>query len=123
MLTLPPNVRIFMAPRPVDMRKGFDGLAAIVTGDFKRDPLVGDLFVFVGRRLDRVKVLFWDNGGFVLYYKRLERGRFQMPRVDVAACTVSLEAAQLTMLLSGFDLNVSRLKKWSPPKRAIDKID
>ena len=123
MLTLPPNVRIFMAPKPVDMRKGFDGLSAIVTGDFKRDPLVGDLFVFVGRRLDRAKVLFWDSGGFVLYYKRLERGRFQMPRVDVNTRTVSLEAAQLTMLLSWFDLNVSRFKKWSPPKRAIDKID
>ena len=121
MLSLPPSVRIFMAPKPVDMRKGFDGLGAIVVADFKKDIYDGDLFVFIGRRLDRVKILFWDNGGFVLYYKRLEKGRFQMPRVDERTKSVSLEAAQLTMLLGGFDLNVSRLKRWKPPQRAIDK--
>ena len=109
-----------MAPQPVDMRKGFNGLSAIVEADFHKDPYEGDLFVFIGRRLDRVKILFWDKGGFVLYYKRLEKGRFQMPAVDEKAKSVRLEGAQLSMLLSGFDLNVSRLRRWDPPQKAID---
>jgi len=73
------------------------------------------LFAFVGRRKDRIKILLWDHGGFVLLYKRLEKGRFQMPEVKEGQTTVTLEGAQLTMLLSGFDLNVERLRKWKPP--------
>ena len=80
MLTLPPSVRIYLAVGQVDMRRGHDGLAAIVRGQWKLDLYGGHLFVFLGRRADRCKILFWDRGGFVLYYKRLERGRFRLPR-------------------------------------------
>ena len=78
MLTLPPSVKIWLAVEPVDMRKGFDGLTTIARDEWKRDPHSGHLFAFVGRRRDRIKILFWDHGGFVLYYKRLENGRFQI---------------------------------------------
>ena len=78
---LPPSVKIFMADRSVDMRKGFDGLIAIVRSVWRRDIFYGPLFVFLGPRRDRVKILFWDQGGFVLYYKRLERGCFKAPKV------------------------------------------
>lgn len=70
MLTLPPSVRIYLAVGQVDMRRGHDGLAAIVRGQWKVDLYGGHLFVFLGRRADRCKILFWDRGGFVLYYNQ-----------------------------------------------------
>jgi len=81
-LTLPPSVRIYLATGKVDLRRGHDGLGAIVRNQWKVDIYGGHLFVFVGRRADRCKILFWDRGGFVLYYKRLERGRFRVPKVE-----------------------------------------
>jgi transposase len=102
------------------MRKGFDGLLSIAQQEWNKDPYVGHLFAFIGKRRNRIKILFWDRGGFVLYYKRLERGRFQMPQVHNGQRTVKLEGTQLAMLLSGFDLNVERLRRWKPPKSAID---
>jgi transposase len=79
-LTLPPSVRIHLATAPVDLRKGFEGLSAIVRGQWRMDLFAGHLFVFVGRRRDRCKVLFWDRGGLVVYYNRLEQGRFRIPK-------------------------------------------
>ena len=71
MLGLPPSVRIYFAAELVDMRKGIDGLRAHVEGTLKKDPCSGHLFVFVGKSKDKVKILFWDRNGFVLYLKRL----------------------------------------------------
>lgn len=119
MLTVPASTRIYLASKPVDMRKGFNGLCAIVAETWQQDPYSGHLFVFVGKRKDRLKVLFWDQGGFALYYKRLEKGRFQMP--DTSGRHVRLESTELAMLLSGIDLNRARLKRWKPPETAIDK--
>ena len=114
MLGLPPSVRIYFATDVVDMRNGIDGLRAIVEGVLRRDPFEGHLFVFVGKSRDRVKILFWDRGGFVVYLKRLERGRFQLPVVDARRKNVELQPAQLAMLLDGIDLNARRLQRWSP---------
>ena len=114
MLGLPPSVRIYFATDVVDMRNGIDGLRAIVEGVLKRDPFEGHLFVFVGKSRDKVKILFWDRGGFVVYLKRLERGLFQLPVVDARRKNVELQPAQLAMLLDGIDLNARRLQRWSP---------
>ena len=114
MLGLPPSVRIYFAAELVDMRKGIDGLRALVEGALKKDPYCGHLFVFVGKSKDKVKILFWDRNGFVLYLKRLERGRFQLPAVDERTKHVSMESAQLAMLLDGIDLNARRLARWNP---------
>jgi transposase len=119
MLGLPPSVRIYFAVEPVDMRKGIDGLRAQVEGEFRKDPYEGHLFVFIGKRRDRVKILFWDRSGFVLYLKRLERGRFQLPVLDLKRKQVQMEPAQLAMLLDGIDLNARRLSRWQP--KGIDK--
>jgi len=119
MLTIPSTTRIYLASQPVDMRKGFDGLSAIVAEVWKKDPHSGGLFVFVGKRRDRVKILFWDRNGFVLHYKRLEKGRFQMP--DTTGERVKLQATELAMLLGGIDLNAKRLIAWTPPESSIDK--
>jgi transposase len=114
MLTIPSSVRIWLATELVDMRRGFDGLSTIVRDVWSVDPHSGHLFVFVGKRRDRVKILFWDRGGFCLYYKRLEKGRLQAVEAASTSGRVQMDSTQLTMLLSGFDLNVARLKPWKP---------
>ena len=117
MLTLPPSVRIYLATEPTDMRKGHDGLAALVTAR-RQDVYSGHLFVFLSRRRDRAKILWFDPGGYVLWYKRLEQGRFRMPAVSDRADAVSLDAAELSMLLDGIDLSgVRRPRKWTPTGR------
>lgn len=114
-MLLPPSVRIYLAVEPVDMRRGHDGLASIVRNQWKLDLYSGHLFVFVGKRADRVKILFFDRGGFVVYYKRLERGRFRLPRVPAGSTSVTMDAAELGMLLSGIDLaRVERPQLWTP---------
>lgn len=101
MISLPSGTRIFLVAGATDMRKGFDGLAAVVQQVIQRDPFSGQLFVFRGRRGDRVKLLWWDGQGLCLFYKRLERGRFVWPQAKDGA--VHLSAAQLAMLLEGID--------------------
>jgi transposase len=107
MISLPGGVRIWLACGVTDMRKGFDGLAAIVQQRLAEDPFSGQLFVFRGRRGDRVKLLWWDGDGLCLFAKRLERGRFVWPQA--MSGTVHLSAAQLSMLLEGID--------WRRPSR------
>ena len=115
MLTLPPSVRIYLATTPVDLRKGFEGLSAIVRGQWKMDLFAGHLFVFVGRRRDRCKVLFWDRGGLVVYYKRLEQGRFRLPQRSADGRSIEMDATELTMLLDGLDFGrVKKPSRWSP---------
>jgi transposase len=114
MLGLPPSVRIYFAVDLVDMRKGIDGLRVLVEGALKKAPYDGHIFVFVGKSKDKVKILFWDRNGFVLYLKRLERGRFQLPAVGARTKHVEMEPAQLAMLLDGIDLNARRLARWDP---------
>ena len=86
------------------------------------DVYSGYLYVFTSRRGDRIKILTWDHGGFVLYYKRLERGRFRLPEVRVGQVEVELESTQLAMLLDGIDVQrVKPPRRWAPPTR--DKRD
>lgn len=123
MLSLPSSVRIFLAREPTDMRKGFDGLAALVRRQ-GGEVFSGHLFAFISKRRDRLKILFWDNGGFVLYYKRLEKSRFQLPQCGEDTQCVQLDSAQLAMLLDGIDLKmVRRPVKWLPPNWERKGID
>lgn len=116
MLTLPASVRVFLAAEPIDLRRGHDGLVAIVRTEWRLNPFEGHLFVFFGRRLDRVKILAWDRNGFVLYYKRLSQGRFRMPKIPEKVERIELDATTLTMLLDGIDVKyVRRPIAWSPP--------
>ncbi|MHC4481040.1 MAG: IS66 family insertion sequence element accessory protein TnpB [Planctomycetota bacterium] len=115
---LPPTVRVFVALQPADLRRGFDGLAALTREVLGGEPLSGHLFVFWNRRRDRVKVLFWDRGGFVLWSKRLERGRFRFPeRAD--GSRVEVEASELMLLLEGIDLRGARRRRRFVPQRAV----
>ncbi len=120
MLSLPPSVRIFVAVQPVDLRKGFDGLAAAAREVLRQDPLSGHLFVFINRRRNRAKILVWDRTGFWLLYKRLERGRFRLPKApSVDSAGIEMEATDLTLLLEGVELSQTAWRpRWEPAKQA-----
>ena len=96
--------RVYLCAAACDMRKGFDSLAAMVREFFGQDPLSGHWFLFVGRGRDRLKILYWDTDGFVLWYKRLEDGTFKLPRVEPGVAGVELKASELAMMLDGIDL-------------------
>lgn len=95
------SVRVMMATRPVDFRKGADGLAALVREAMGADPFSGAVYVFRAKRADRVKLVYWDGTGVCLFAKRLEDGRFRWPKVEGGV--VRLSAAQLSALLEGLD--------------------
>jgi len=107
MIGLPAGTRVWLAAGVTDMRRGFDGLAALVQSTLTQDPFSGHVFVFRGRKGDRVKVLWWSGDGLCLLAKRLEHGHFVWPSAESGA--VNLTPAQLSMLLEGID--------WRRPQR------
>lgn len=118
MLSLTSAVRIYVWTAPVDMRKGFDGLQALVRAAGMQ-PFSGHLFVFVSRRADRAKILTWQRGGFVLWYKRLSKGTFRVSRAGRSEAVEVLDPAELSMLLDGVDYKaVRRSKRWEPARIA-----
>jgi transposase len=114
MLTLPSSVRIYVAAEAVDLRRGFDGLAAAARSVIGESPLSGHLFVFLNRRKNRIKLLVWDRTGWLLLYKRLERGTFELPTQPVAPRRhVEVDAGELGLMLEGLDLRDARRRtRW-----------
>lgn len=113
MFSVPASVRVFVATSPVDLRRGFDGLAALTREVLDQDPLSGHLFAFCNRRGDRLKVLFFASGGYCLFYKRLERGTFRLPHGDAAR--LEIDPGELGLLLEGVDLaHARRRPRWRP---------
>lgn len=113
MLSLPAGTQVWLAAGYTDMRRGFDGLAAIVQGTLEQNPFSGHVFVFRGRRGDRIKVLWWSGDGLCLFAKRLEHGRFVWPAAEAGA--VHLTSAQLAMLLEGIDWRRPQ-RTWTPSR-------
>jgi transposase len=101
MITIPSGVRVLVAARPVDFRKGGEGLAALVRQALGENPFSGTIFVFRSKRADRVKIIAWDGSGLVLFWKRLEHGAFRWP--PICDGTMRLSASQLAALLDGLD--------------------
>ena len=101
MLIPPGPVRVLLATKPVDFRKGMNGLAALVQEQLKADPFSGTIYCFRSKRADRVKLVFWDGTGLCLFSKRLEEGKFCWPRI--ADGVMRLSAAQLSALVEGLD--------------------
>jgi transposase len=113
MLNLALPGRIFVCTQPADMRKSFDGLAALVGAHLGCDPLSGDLYVFRSKRGDRIKLLYWNDDGYALWYRRLEKGTFPWPIQDdshaqIGQYGVTLRPAELAMLLDGIELTGTR---------------
>jgi transposase len=115
MISLPAGTRIWLAAGVTDMRRGFDGLAALVQTTLAENPFAGHVFVFRGKRGDLVKLLWWSGDGMNLYAKRLERGRFVWPQATSGA--VHLTSAQLSMLLEGIDWR-RPTRTWQPERAA-----
>jgi len=118
-LSFPPAVRIWLCVQPTDLRKSFDSLAELVRQHLEANPLSGHVFVFRNRRSDRVKLLYWDEDGYVIIYKRLEAGTFRFPEAAAQQASVTLRAAELAMLLDGVDWqNVRRSRRYQRPALA-----
>ena len=117
MLTLALPSRVFVCTEPADMRRSFDGLAALVQEHLDCDPLSGDLFVFRSKRGDRVKLLYWNDDGYALWYKRLEEGTYAMPFAESGEVRCEITAQELGALLSGIDLRRAERRKRYTRKR------
>lgn len=117
MFSLTSSHQYFLYRVPTDMRKSFDGLTCIVQSKLKRDPSSGEVFVFINKRRDKIKLLHWEQGGFVLYYKRLEKGTLELPDIDQE--TTQVTWPQLMMIIEGISLkDVARRERFSLKKNA-----
>jgi transposase len=115
-LSFPPGIQVDMAVNPVDMRKSFDGLSAAVEAVFDRNVLDGHLFLFLNKRRDRIKVLWWDGDGLAIFAKRLERGGYEVPQHAPGTEQLQLDATQLALLLGGVELqSVKRRPRYVRP--------
>lgn len=116
MLNLPSTVRIYVAAVSVDLRKGFDGLAAATRTLIRQNPTSGHIFVFLNARRNRAKLLVFEPSGFWLLYKRLERGQFEWPHAPADGCRhIEIDSTELALMLEGIDLRgASRRPTWKP---------
>jgi hypothetical protein len=118
MFSLGERHRYFLYRQAVDMRKGFDGLSGAVRNDLGLDPLSGDVFIFMNSKRTHIKLLVWEASGFVLYYKRLERGRFEYPTGAQIGNSLSVSWPQLMLIVQGIDLkSVRQRKRFSLPEK------
>jgi transposase len=120
MITASASLKIHVCVAPTDLRKGFDGLCGLAEHVLQQDPLSGHLFVFRNRARDRIKVLYWDHDGLAIWYKRLERGTFQLPTdlvpADQRPAGAEITASELHLLLGGIDLaSVRRRRRYQRP--------
>lgn len=119
MLSFSSSQRYYLSREPADMRKSYDGLSGLVRGGLGRDPLSGEVFIFLNRRRTMMKLLVWDRSGFVIWSKRLERGTFELPLGDQAQAAVSLSWEELVLILEGVSLgSIQRRKRYSRKKAA-----
>lgn len=112
MLSLSSHQRYFLYKPATDMRKGFAGLSGLVRQYINHDLMSGDVFIFINRRRDRIKLLMWDNTGFALYYKQLEKGTFELPSKQ-GDSAFELDWSELVMLLEGIEIkSIKRRKRY-----------
>lgn len=118
MLSLGASHRYWLYAGVADMRKGFDGLCGLVSQELGGDPLSGDVFIFVNRGRNRMKLLLWEEGGLVLWYKRLEQGTFELPTPTQGGRSVAIKWSDLMLIIEGVELNsVQKRSRYSLKKR------
>jgi transposase len=116
--------RVWLSVVPVDMRRGFDSLSGLARERVGGGVMSGDLFLFIGKRRDRLKVLYWDADGYALWYKRLEAGTFRIPEYSPETGSVELKASELAMLLEGIDLrSIKRRRRFSRQPQGTQKSE
>jgi transposase len=104
MLTISNAYRYYLYLKPADMRKNFDGLCGIVRAEFTNNPISGDVFIFINRRRSQIKLLHWQGDGFAIYYKRLEKGTYELPVVTQSSNTIKIKAQELVLIIEGISL-------------------
>ena len=104
MLNISNAYRYYYYIHRADMRKNFDGLSGIVQNQFTHSPLSGDVFIFINKRCNQVKLLHWQGDGYAIYYKRLEKGTYELPQVNKDASMVKLKAQDLLLIIEGISL-------------------
>lgn len=120
MMGFTPSQRYYLSRSPADMRKSYDGLSGLVRQGLGRDPLSGEVFLFLNRRRTMIKLLVWDRSGFVIWSKRLERGTFELPVSEQTGASIALNWADLAMILEGISLSsVRRRKRYSREKSRV----
>lgn len=121
MLAIAKNLRYFLYSRPCDMRKGFDGLCGVVKNEFAMNPMSADVFIFLSRRRDKIKLLQWEGDGFAIFQKRLEKGTFEMPRLSAETTNAEISSQNLLLILEGIKLSSVR-KKIRYEKFSVNKF-
>jgi len=111
MIGLPPNTAIYLCAQPIDFRKGFDGLTGIITATLGQSVTDGSLFLFVNRRRNRIKAIWWETGGLTLWYRRLEQGTVELPTPDGNASHVMIDSVELAMWLAGVSLKSAKTRR------------
>jgi hypothetical protein len=113
MFSLSSALSYFLYRKPVDIRNSFDGLGGLIQNELGRDPLSGEVFIFINKRRNQVKLLRWEQGGFILYYKRLETGTFELPQWDDDSDSCPLQWSTLVLMIEGISLkNIQKRKRF-----------
>lgn len=103
------------------MRKSFDGLCGLVTNRFDKDPMSGDLYIFINRQRNRIKMLRWEAGGFVLFYKQLEKGSFELPENKNNDLNILIDYSQLVMIITGISMKYAKKRPRFLPQKHVSK--
>lgn len=111
MFSLSSSFWYYLYREPTDMRKSFDGLSGIVQGQLHRSPTSGEVFIFINRRRNKVKLLRWEQGGFILYYKRLERGTFELPKFEKESVSYRMSWSGLMLMIEGVSIEKSKQRR------------
>jgi len=113
--------RYYLYREPTDIRRSFDGLCGLVTDRLGQNPMSGDVFIFINKPRNRMKLLKWEPGGFVLFYKRLERGTFEMPNPVSAGSSQQIGYGQLAMMVTGISMKYAKKRRRFLPQNDVDK--
>lgn len=120
MFTLSSDLRFHLYNHPTDMRKSFNGLSGLVYNELDCDPCCGDVFIFINKLCNKIKLLHWQGIGFTLYYRRLEEGTFNVPRYDPSVGSISLSYTQIVMLVDGLSIkNIPKRKLFQLPSKPV----
>lgn len=112
MFSLGSSHTYYLYTAPTDMRKSFDSLSGLITSEMKANPFNGQVYIFINKQRNRIKLLHWEAGGFTLYYKRLEKGQFEIPDASGSSC--SIRWSELMMITEGINLrNIRRSERFS----------
>ena len=111
MMGLPEGTPIYLCTQPVDFRKGFDGLTGIITTSLDLSVTSGSLILFVNRRQDRIKALWWETGGLTLWYRRLEQGTVELPATQSGQSHVTIDSVELAMWIAGVSLKSAKRRR------------